>query len=75
MTNLKSNMDRFIGETLYNKKGQKINLKSNMDRFIVVNITVQKDLAINLKSNMDRFIGAESRDAINEISGFKIQYG
>ena len=41
ITNLKSNMDRFIENCSYPNKVKKFNLKSNMDRFIAFNIEQQ----------------------------------
>ena len=55
-TNLKSNMDRFIGAVVMSFTYLFVYLKSNMDRFIVGVKGHTCPLWVNLKSNMDRFI-------------------
>ena len=56
LTDLKSNMDRFIGEIKTVLLFFFFNLKSNMDRFIVVFLMLLLPAMSYLKSNMDRFI-------------------
>ena len=55
-SNLKSNMDRFIGNKAKSNCIRSDNLKSNMDRFIVLRDRDGTKIYMYLKSNMDRFI-------------------
>ena len=54
---LKSNMDRFIEQTISREHFVQSFLKSNMDRFIEYRTTNNDTRNSDLKSNMDRFIG------------------
>ena len=56
LRDLKSNMDRFIANTIVTIYAVGTNLKSNMDRFIGRVKGATAPLWVNLKSNMDRFI-------------------
>ena len=53
---LKSNMDRFIGDKIFLHNLFLSDLKSNMDRFIAADYGKNWLNASDLKSNMDRFI-------------------
>ena len=46
-----------------------------MDRFIDQATKLRTSLVLRLKSNMDRFIGKATVVTLDEVFGFKIQYG
>ena len=56
LTDLKSNMDRFISSKYVVVQVGYCYLKSNMDRFISKTLYRYLHICFHLKSNMDRFI-------------------
>ena len=75
ISNLKSNMDRFIEREIIDLCKSSLYLKSNMDRFIAQQARWVNESFRHLKSNMDRFIGCTTGLEIRKIHTFKIQYG